>query len=136
MAGEKDPTPADHRTEGEREDVASSQYAFESVGRDVKICRCSLEAFSRIAMADGRAFEFPLGHKKFEVVIANDNGLELWLDGCLRKRREPSSREPLYVWTNVELLWEEHRYVEARFFPSSGMLEVTVNGELVDQRAV
>ena len=87
-------------------------------------------------MADGRAFEFPLGHKKFEVVIANDNGLELWLDGCLRKRREPSSREPLYVWTNVELLWEEHRYVEARFFPSSGMLEVTVNSELVDQRVV
>ena len=87
-------------------------------------------------MPDGRAFEFPLGHKKFEVVITNDNGLELWLDGCLRKRREPSSREPLYVWTNVELLWEEHRYVEARFFPSSGMLEVTVNGELVDQRAV
>ena len=87
-------------------------------------------------MTDGRAFEFPLGHKKFEVVIANDNGLELWLDGCLRQRREPSHREPLYVWTNVELLWEEHRYVEARFFPSSGTLEVTVNGELVGERAV
>ena len=87
-------------------------------------------------MPDGRAFEFPLGHKKFEVVITNDNGLELWLDGCLRKRREPSRREPLYVWTNVELLWEEHRYVEARFFPSSGRLEVTVNGELVGERAV
>ena len=87
-------------------------------------------------MTDGRAFEFPLGHKKFEVVIANDNGLELWLDGCLRKRREPSHSEPLYDWTNVELLWEEHRYVEARFFPSSGTLEVTVIGELVGERAV
>ena len=87
-------------------------------------------------MTDGRAFEFPLGHKKSGVEITNDNGLELWLDGCLRKRREPSRREPLYVWTNVELLWEEHRYVEARFFPSSGTLEVTVNGELVGERAV
>ena len=72
-----------------------------------------------------------VGHKAARVVVAEDGGLELWLQGCLRKRREPSPREPLYVWTNVELYWEEHRYVEARYWPGAGRLEVTVNGELV-----
>lgn len=87
-------------------------------------------------MAGGRAIELPIGHKTFEIVITEDHGLELWLDGCLRKRRAPSEREPFYVWTNVELHWEEHRYVEARYFPSVGELKVTVNGELVYEQAV
>jgi len=47
----------------------------------------------------------------------------------LRKERLASGREPLYVWTNVELEWEEHHYVEARYWPSSGAVKVTVNGE-------
>lgn len=66
------------------------------------------------------------------MTVAADGGLELWLNGCLRKRREPSDRDPLYVWTNVELFWEEHRYVEARYYRRDrGRLEVTVNGEPV-----
>lgn len=78
-----------------------------------------------------RTVTVPVGHKRATVVVAEDGGLELWLDGCLRKRREPSPREPFYVWTNVELHWEEHRYVEARYWPSGNRLEVAVNGEPV-----
>jgi hypothetical protein len=73
-------------------------------------------------------------HKSFELVLTDDGAIELYLDNCLRKRREPGSREPQYVWTNVELEWEEHHYIEARYWASNGKLEITVNGdELVDQ---
>ena len=75
----------------------------------------------------GRTVELPVGHKAVQVVLAQDGALELWLDGCLRKRRAASARAPLYVWTNVELHWEEHRYVEARYWPERGELQVTVN---------
>ena len=78
-----------------------------------------------------RSIDVPVGHKSARVLVAADGGLELWLDGCLRKRRDPSPREPLYVWTNVELHWEEHRYVEARYWPGEDRLEVTINGESV-----
>ena len=77
----------------------------------------------------GRTVELPVGHKAVQVVLAQDGALELWLDGCLRKRRAASVRAPLYVWTNVELHWEEHRYVEARYWPEWGELRVTVNRE-------
>ena len=87
-------------------------------------------------MAAEKKFDVEIGHKSFRIVITRDEGLELWLDGCLRKRREPSPRDPLYVWTNVELHWEEHRYVEARYFRATGQLHVTVNGEVVLQQAV
>lgn len=79
-------------------------------------------------------FDIPHRHKLFTVLVAADGGLELWLDGCLRKRREPSDREPLYVWTNIELDWEEHHYVEARYFRGRGKLEVTVNGAPILER--
>ena len=79
-------------------------------------------------MDSDRTLTVAVGHKSAQVVVTEDGGLELWLDGCLRKRREPSLREPLYVWTNVELHWEEHRYVEARYWQGERRLEVTVNG--------
>jgi hypothetical protein len=81
-------------------------------------------------MAACRAIDIPIGHKKIKVVITEDDELELWFDGCLRKRREPSGRDPLYVWTNVELYWEEHAYVEVRYFRCTRELKVTVNGEV------
>ena len=37
-------------------------------------------------------------------------------DGYLRKRRDASDKRPQYVWTNVELEWEEHHYIEARYW--------------------
>ena len=59
-------------------------------------------------------------HKTFEFRLTDDGAIELWLDGCLRKRREASGKEPQYVWTNVELEWEEHHYIEARYWAGSG----------------
>lgn len=78
--------------------------------------------------------DLPVGHKTVRVTVTADGGLELWLNGCLRKRREPSDRDPLYVWTNVELFWEEHRYVEVRYYRcAEGRLEVAVNGDTVHE---
>ena len=72
----------------------------------------------------------PFEHRgrPFEVRVEADGALELYLDRCLRKRREWTGAEPQYVWTNVELEWEEHHYVEARYWASERRLEVTVNG--------
>lgn len=77
--------------------------------------------------------DIPHRHRHFAVVVADDGGLELWLDGCLRKRREPSEREPMYVWTNIELDWEEHHYVEV-YYHADGRLKVTINGEPILER--
>ena len=72
----------------------------------------------------------PFEHRKrpFEVRVEADGALELYLDRCLRKRCEWTGAEPQYVWTNVELEWEEHHYVEARYWASERRLAVTVNG--------
>ena len=66
--------------------------------------------------------------KPFELRLTDDGAIELYLDGVMRKRRERGDREPQYVWTNVELEWEEHHYVEVRYWASTGKLSVTVNG--------
>lgn len=68
-------------------------------------------------------------HKSFELRVTDNGAVELYLDDCLRKRREAGLREPQYVWTNVELEWEEHHYIEARYWASTGRLQVTVNGD-------
>ena len=75
-----------------------------------------------------RRFDIAHRHKTFSLILADDGALELWLDGCLRKRRQPSERDPLYVWTNIELDWEEHHYVEARYYQRRGELKVSING--------
>ena len=79
-------------------------------------------------------FDIPHRHRTFSILVADDGALELWLDGCLRKRRDPSEREPLYVWTNIELDWEDHHYVEARYFQAHRKLNVRVNGERILER--
>ena len=72
--------------------------------------------------------------KDFEIRLTDDGALELHVDGCLRKRREPTGREPQYVWTNVELQWEEHHYIEARYWAGNRRLKVTVNGDEIYDR--
>ena len=67
-------------------------------------------------------------HKDFEIALSDEGTLELDLDGCLRKKRERGAKEPQYVWTNVELEWEEHHYIEARYWASVDDLQITVNG--------
>ena len=73
-------------------------------------------------------------HKTFEIILTDDGAVELYLDNCLRKRRDSGPKEPQYVWTNVELEWEEHHYIEAKYWASSRLLKVTVNGDnLIEQ---
>ena len=67
-------------------------------------------------------------HKTFELRLTQEGTLELYLDNCLRKDR-PAGREPQYLWTNVELEWEEHHYIEVRYWASTRALKITVNGD-------
>ena len=75
-----------------------------------------------------RRLEFGHRHKAFELVLTDEGTVQLFLDGCLRKERPAGMKEPQYVWTNVELEWEEHHYVEARYWASDDRIAVTVNG--------
>ena len=76
----------------------------------------------------GGSISFSHRHKDFEIALSDEGTLELYLDGCLRKKRERGAKEPQYVWTNVELEWEEHHYIEARYWASVEDLQITVNG--------
>jgi hypothetical protein len=74
-----------------------------------------------------RTIPFEHRRKRFEVRVSADGALELWLEGCLRKRRDSGGGSPQYVWTNIELEWEEHHYVEARYWSAENRLQVTIN---------
>jgi hypothetical protein len=74
-----------------------------------------------------RSFAFTHRNRPFELRVTPAGTLELYLDGILRKDRPVGDVEPQYVWTNVELEWEEHHYIEARYWRSTGALQVTVN---------
>ena len=65
--------------------------------------------------------------KEIEVRLDAETGLGLWVDGCLRKQRPVG--EYVYLWTNVELEWEEHHYVEVYFQGESGRMKITANGK-------
>ena len=67
----------------------------------------------------------------FELRVCDDGAIELYLNGVLRKRRARGDREPQYVWTNVELEWEEHHYIEVRYWASRQHLRVTANGAVI-----
>ena len=77
-----------------------------------------------------QSLSFPHRHKTFELRLTSTGTIELYLDGCLRKDRV-AGKEPQYLWTNVELEWEEHHYVEVRYWASTKHLKVTVNGDVV-----
>jgi hypothetical protein len=81
------------------------------------------------ALSLSQNLQFQHRHKTFELKLTDDGAIELYLDNCLRKRRDRGAQEPQYVWTNVELEWEEHHYIEARYWASTGQLKVTVNGD-------
>ena len=85
------------------------------------------------------SIDIPHRRRRFRIRITEDGALELWLDGCLRKRCAPSPGDPLgplYVWTNIELDWEEHHYIEARYHRRTGTLAVAVNGACVLERVL
>ncbi|MEM7216908.1 MAG: hypothetical protein AAF515_00990 [Pseudomonadota bacterium] len=85
-------------------------------------------------MSDAAAsFEFIYRDRAFAVHVTPGERLALLYEGVVRKERAHLGREPLYVWTNVELEWEEHHYVEVRYWPSSGAVQATVNGARVHE---
>ena len=75
-----------------------------------------------------RSFRFEYRDRPFEVRVGSDRAVELCLDGVVRKRRLPSGKAPMYLWTNVDLQWEEHHFVEVRYWPDDGRILITVNG--------
>lgn len=84
-------------------------------------------------MSDTKGFRecVQVGVKHVEIVLKADGSLELWVESCLRKKRKMSNQRSLYLWSNVELLWEEHRFIEVRYFPEISRLWVTINGETI-----
>ena len=73
---------------------------------------------------------FTLEHKQFVISVDESKSLSLYVDNCLRKQ-DASNTQTAYVWTNIELHWEEHRYVEVRLRRDTMQLRVTVNGSTV-----
>ena len=74
-------------------------------------------------------YDFEHRGRRFVLRVRPGEYVGLFFNGVPRKERVYAGREPLYVWTNVELEWEEHHYIEARYWPSSGVLKATVNGD-------
>ena len=84
---------------------------------------------------------FALDYRNWQLRIEVGPGdrLALFANDCLRKERVGAPHEVLYVWTNLELEWEEHHWLEARLLaptqggtgagPAQRVLRVTVNGE-------
>ena len=69
-----------------------------------------------------------LGVHELEIRHHGDDSLSLWLDGCLRKQRG-SGGSAAWLWTNVELPFEDHHLVEVRRAEGDGtVIDVRVNG--------
>ncbi len=80
--------------------------------------------------------QFPLGQHTVAVTADAHGTLTLWLNGCVRKRRSPGPRGT-YLWTNVELPFEDHHLVEVRRAAGPGdTVEVFVNGSLQQRSEV
>ena len=67
--------------------------------------------------------------REFAVHQTAEGELALMLGKVVRKQCPPSDREPQYLWTNVELEWEEHHYIEVYYWPGSSRLRITANGQ-------
>lgn len=79
---------------------------------------------------------FALGQHTVEVTADSDGTLTLWLDGCVRKSRQSGARGT-YLWTNVELPFEDHHLVEVRRSAGPGAtVEIFVNGTLQQRSEV
>lgn len=83
------------------------------------------------------SFDIPVGHKSFTVKVVNNNELRLYVANCLRKTSSlVEGSTILYVSSNVELNWEEHRFIEARFDCTLSTLHVSVNRQTVFEKVV
>ena len=80
--------------------------------------------------------DFDYRNHRVTVAVEADGDLVLYLNGVERKRRSRVGVVCVYVWTNVELEWEEHHFIEARWWPTEGRVVVTVNGSPLIDRAI
>jgi hypothetical protein len=84
-------------------------------------------------MRGARRYRLNYRDRPVELEIDGDE-LVLRLDGIERKRRHREGVSCAYVWTNIELHWEEHHFIEGRWWPASGRVLLTVNGApLIDE---
>jgi hypothetical protein len=84
-------------------------------------------------MSGSRRYRLNYRDRPVELEIDGDE-LVLRLDGVERKRRHREGVSCAYVWTNIELHWEEHHFIEGRWWPASGRVLLTVNGStLIDE---
>ncbi len=84
-------------------------------------------------MSGSRRYRLNYRDRPVELEIDGDE-LVLRLDGVERKRRHREGVSCVYVWTNIELHWEEHHFIEGRWWPASGRVLLTVNGAtLIDE---
>ena len=79
-------------------------------------------------MSAAKRHQLKYHNHAIEIGVEDDAELVLRLDGVERKRRHRDGVDCVYVWTNVELNWEEHHFIEARWWPDSGRLRITANG--------
>jgi len=73
---------------------------------------------------------FTLGVHHVELRAHDDQSLSLWLDGIVRKQRGAGGG-PAWLWTNVELPFEDHHLVEVRR-DATDALDLRVNGTPLD----
>jgi hypothetical protein len=84
-------------------------------------------------MNGSRRYRLNYRDRPVELEVDGDE-LVLRLDGVERKRRHREGVSCVYVWTNIELHWEEHHFIEGRWWPSGGRVLLTVNGStLIDE---
>jgi hypothetical protein len=85
---------------------------------------------------ESKRYEIDYRGRPVVLQILNNEELVLSLDGVARKRRSRVGVTCVYVWTNIELQWEEHHFIEARWWPASGRLTVTANGAVLLEDSV
>lgn len=77
-----------------------------------------------------RHFQIGYRDRRVDLEIDGDE-LVLSLEGVARKRRRRGDADCVYVWTNVELEWEDHHYLEGRWWPTESRVQLTVNGRVL-----
>jgi hypothetical protein len=85
-----------------------------------------------------RAFRFRYEMYDVELRVLPDDELVLLAGDIVRKRRHPGASGSAYVWTNLELYWEEHHFVEAYLSRRNGarQVRITMNGDLLFEREI
>ena len=73
---------------------------------------------------------FTLGAHRIELCARADQTLSLRVDGITRKQRGGGGG-PAWLWTNVELPFEDHHLVEVRR-DGTGRLDLRVNNTPLD----